>query len=130
MRISDWSSDVCSSDLPPAVLARAKDVLARLEEGKAKTGGIAAGLDELPLFAAIADAPRQEKKDAGRDAGQAREAEALSPREALDLNYRRKQKAEEKASYLDEGNGTTSGPVCKQTRSLLWPDKRRKDILE
>src|SRR3546814_2807222 len=69
MRISDWSSDVCSSDL-----------LARLEEGKAKTGGIAAGLDDLPLFAAIAAAPRQETKDAVRDAVQAIDADALSPR--------------------------------------------------
>src|SRR3546814_19663252 len=68
-----------------AVLARAKDVLARLEEGKAKTGGIAAGLDDLPLFAAIAAAPRQETKDAVRDAVQAIDADALSPREALDL---------------------------------------------
>ena len=40
--------------LPPPVLARAKSVLAKLEQGRAATGGIAAGLDDLPLFAAAA----------------------------------------------------------------------------
>jgi DNA mismatch repair protein MutS len=79
--------------LPPAVLARAKDVLARLEEGKAKTGGIAAGLDDLPLFAAMAEI-REEKKDAVRDALHAIDADALSPREALDAIYRLKQLAD------------------------------------
>ena len=38
--------------LPPLVLARAKAVLAKLEAGRDATGGIAAGLDDLPLFAA------------------------------------------------------------------------------
>src|SRR3546814_9796224 len=71
--------------LPPAVLARAKDVLARLEEGKAKTGGIAAGLDDLPLFAAIAAAPRQETKDAVRDAVQAIDADARSEEHTSEL---------------------------------------------
>ena len=37
--------------VPPIVLARAKSVLARLEAGRDATGGIAAGLDDLPLFA-------------------------------------------------------------------------------
>jgi len=78
--------------LPAAVLARAKDVLARLEEGKAKTGGIAVGLDDLPLFAAMADI-KEEKKDALRDALHAIDADALSPREALDAIYRLKQLA-------------------------------------
>ena len=39
--------------LPPAVVARAKSVLAKLEAGRDATGGIAAGLDELPLFATL-----------------------------------------------------------------------------
>ena len=38
--------------LPPKVVARAKSVLAKLEAGRDATGGIAAGLDDLPLFAA------------------------------------------------------------------------------
>ena len=37
--------------IPPLVLARAKSVLAKLEAGRDATGGIAAGLDDLPLFA-------------------------------------------------------------------------------
>ena len=76
--------------LPPAVLKRAKDVLARLEAGKAKTGGIAAGLDDLPLFAAAA-AQEDEPVDPLREAIEAIDADALSPREALDHIYRLKQ---------------------------------------
>jgi DNA mismatch repair protein MutS len=79
--------------LPPPVLARAKSVLTKLEESRAKTGGIAAGLDDLPLFAAVP------KEEAPRDqllaALEAVNADALSPREALDLVYRLKQLAAE-----------------------------------
>jgi len=78
--------------LPPAVLKRAKDVLSRLEAGKARTGGIAAGLDDLPLFAAATAQP-EEKVDALRAALDAIDADALSPREALDHLYRLKQLA-------------------------------------
>ena len=78
--------------LPPAVLKRAKDVLARLEAGKAKTGGIAAGLDDLPLFAAVAT-QEEEKVDPLLVAIAAIDADALSPREALDHIYRLKQLA-------------------------------------
>jgi DNA mismatch repair protein MutS len=79
--------------LPSAVLARAKDVLSRLEASKVKTGGIAAGLDDLPLFAAAREAP-EEKADALREALDALDADALSPREALDHIYRLKRIAE------------------------------------
>lgn len=78
--------------LPPAVLRRAKDVLARLEAGKAKTGGIAAGLDDLPLFAA-ALAQAEAAPDPLHAAIAAIDADALSPREALDHIYRLKQLA-------------------------------------
>ena len=71
------------------VLARAKDVLARLEAGKAKTGGIAAGLDDLPLFAATVQAETP-KVDPLREALQTLDVDALSPREALDHLYRLK----------------------------------------
>ena len=43
--------------LPPTVVARAKSVLAKLEAGRDATGGIAAGLDDLPLFAAARRSP-------------------------------------------------------------------------
>ena len=49
--------------LPPAVVARAKSVLAKLEAGRDATGGIAAGLDDLPLFAAAAE-PEQAARSA------------------------------------------------------------------
>ncbi len=82
--------------LPGHVLKRAKDVLGRLEAGKAKTGGIAAGLDDLPLFAAVAT---QEEivVDPLRNAIDAIDADALSPREALDHIYRLKQLAADAA---------------------------------
>ena len=36
------------------MVARAKSVLDRLEKGRVATGGLAAGLGDLPLFAAAA----------------------------------------------------------------------------
>ncbi|MDT9599503.1 DNA mismatch repair protein MutS [Sphingosinicella sp. GR2756] len=80
--------------LPPPVLGRARSVLAKLEEGRAATGGIAAGLDDLPLFAAA-----QEAAEAVPDPVQAAlddvDADALTPREALEFVYRLKQIAAE-----------------------------------
>jgi DNA mismatch repair protein MutS len=70
--------------LPPAVLARARAVLAKLEAGRDATGGLAAGLDDLPLFAA---APPPETRDPLRDALDALDIDALSPRDALDRLY-------------------------------------------
>ena len=75
--------------LAPPVIARAKDVLKRLEAGRAATGGLAAGLDDLPLFAAAAKA-EEEQKDALRDALSAIDADTLTPREALDALYQLK----------------------------------------
>ena len=75
--------------VPAPVIARAKAVLAKLEAGRAQTGGLAAGLDDLPLFAAMADA-EPEATDPLRDALAAIDADALSPREALDFIYRLK----------------------------------------
>ena len=80
--------------LPPAVLSRAGAVLKKLEAGRAQTGGLAAGLDDLPLFAAMAAAP-EEARDALRDALAAIDADALSPRDALDALYGLKRLAEE-----------------------------------
>jgi DNA mismatch repair protein MutS len=71
--------------LPAPVLARAKSVLAKLEEGRAATGGIAAGLDDLPLFAAAA--PEETAPDPLRAALAEIEPDTLAPREALELIY-------------------------------------------
>ena len=74
------------------VLARAKSVLDRLEKGRAETGGLAAGLGDLPLFAAALDAV-EEKLDSLRDRLIDLDIDALSPREALDLLYELKREA-------------------------------------
>lgn len=75
--------------LAPAVLSRAREVLKKLEAGRAATGGLAAGLDDLPLFAAAAQA-EEEKRDPLRQEIETIDVDALSPREALDLLYRLK----------------------------------------
>ena len=76
----------------PQVLARAKAVLAMLEKGRAETGGLAAGLGELPLFAAAAR-HEEEQCDTLRDRLQALDIDALTPRDALDLLYEMKREA-------------------------------------
>ena len=75
--------------MAPATVARAKAVLAKLEAGRAKTGGLAAGLDDLPLFAAAA-AVEEETCDAIRAEVEGLDVDALTPREALDTLYRLK----------------------------------------
>ncbi len=76
----------------PRVLARAKSVLAKLEQGRAQTGGLAAGLGELPLFAAALDAA-EGKVDRLREKLSSLDLDALSPREALELLYDLKREA-------------------------------------
>jgi len=73
--------------LPPAVVARAKAVLAKLEAGRDATGGIAAGLDDLPLFAT---APEPEAPDPIAAALGDIDPDSLTPREALEALYRLK----------------------------------------
>ncbi len=75
------------------VVARAKFVLDRLEKGRAETGGLAAGLGELPLFAAMEDSP-EEEADGLRAMIEGTDVDALSPREALDVLYALKNEAE------------------------------------
>jgi DNA mismatch repair protein MutS len=79
--------------LPAAVVARARSVLAKLEAGRDATGGIAAGLDELPLFAA---AEAGQAEDPLAEAVAALEPDRLSPREALDALYELKRLAAER----------------------------------
>ncbi|WP_423607347.1 DNA mismatch repair protein MutS [Sphingomonas sp. MS122] len=75
--------------LPPVTISRAKAVLAKLEAGREKTGGIAAGLDDLPLFAAAAE-QEEEAVDALRAELAGLDIDSLTPREALDTLYRLK----------------------------------------
>ncbi|MEM7690476.1 MAG: DNA mismatch repair protein MutS [Pseudomonadota bacterium] len=83
--------------VPQAVVARAKSVLERLEKTREETGGIAAGLGELPLFAAAAAPPIEEPT--GADAVAQRLAQldldALSPRDALEVLYELKRELPE-----------------------------------
>ncbi|MCW1382050.1 DNA mismatch repair protein MutS [Novosphingobium sp. KCTC 2891] len=72
--------------VPAPVVKRAKAVLDKLEKGRVATGGLAAGLGDLPLFAAALDAA-EEKVDALRDKLNAVDIDSLSPRAALDLLY-------------------------------------------
>ncbi len=80
--------------MPPATVSRAKAVLAKLEAGRAKTGGLAAGLDDLPLFAAATKA-EEPQSDAVRAAVETLDVDTLTPREALDTLYRLKALARE-----------------------------------
>ena len=78
--------------LPGPVVARARSVLAKLEAGRDATGGIAAGLDDLPLFAAATEPERG--PDPLAAAVGALEPDRLSPREALDKLYELKRIAQ------------------------------------
>ncbi len=75
--------------LPPVTIRRAKSVLDKLEAGRAKTGGIAAGLDDLPLFAAMAQV-EEAAVDPVRAELEALDVDAMSPRDALEALYRLK----------------------------------------
>jgi len=79
--------------LPPAVVGRARSVLARLESGRDATGGIAAGLDDLPLFA-VSAAPEHEADPLVAALAEI-EPDSLTPREALEHLYRLKRLASE-----------------------------------
>jgi DNA mismatch repair protein MutS len=75
--------------LPPATIKRAKAVLDKLEAGRAATGGLAAGLSDLPLFAAAIE-QAEAKVDAVRAELDGLDIDSLSPRQALDILYRLK----------------------------------------
>jgi DNA mismatch repair protein MutS len=113
MRVKEWQGDVVFlhevaegaadrsygvhvarlAGLPAAVVARAEDVLHGLEQGEAKSAP-ARLAEDLPLFAAALE--RARPRPAGPQASEveraleAIDADALSPREALQLVYRLK----------------------------------------
>ena len=78
--------------VPKDVVARAKSVLDRLEKGRAETGGLAAGLGDLPLFAAAAG-QEEEQCDELRERLQALDVDALTPKQALELLYELRREA-------------------------------------
>jgi DNA mismatch repair protein MutS len=74
--------------VPAPVVARAKAVLAKLEATREQSGGIAAGLGDLPLFAALRPEPATSSPETQiADSLRAADIDALTPREALDLLY-------------------------------------------
>jgi DNA mismatch repair protein MutS len=80
--------------LPPVVVSRARSVLAKLEAGRDSTGGIAAGLGDLPLFAAAAEPERG--PDPLTAALDLIDPDSLTPRDALEHLYRLKRLAAER----------------------------------
>ncbi len=79
--------------LPPSVVARAREVLERLEKGDAKGGEarIRALIDDLPLFAATAIQAETEKGPSPAEQALAEiDPDALTPKDALDALYRLK----------------------------------------
>jgi DNA mismatch repair protein MutS len=73
--------------VPMPVVERASQVLEKLEKGRSETGGLAAGLGELPLFAAAAPKPTSTKEEMLANRLRGTDLDALSPRDALDLLY-------------------------------------------
>ncbi len=74
--------------VPAPVVNRAKAVLEKLEATREATGGIAAGLGDLPLFAALRAEPQPASPEQQlAESLRAADLDALTPREALDLLY-------------------------------------------
>ena len=74
--------------VPGPVVERARAVLDKLEATREATGGIAAGLGDLPLFAALrVEPPQASPEQQLAEALRAADLDALTPREALDLLY-------------------------------------------
>ena len=73
--------------VPAAVVDRARSVLEKLEATREATGGIAAGLGDLPLFAALRPEPQASPEQVLAQSLHAADLDALTPREALDLLY-------------------------------------------
>ncbi|MGA0606056.1 DNA mismatch repair protein MutS [Phenylobacterium sp. VNQ135] len=72
--------------VPPAVVARAKQVLERLE----REAGAPAHLEDLPLFAAVAEPETRFGPSKVEETLQALDVDGMSPREAMDALYRLK----------------------------------------
>ena len=72
--------------VPPGVVARARQVLERLE----KEASGPANLDDLPLFAAVAEPETRYGPSKVEEALQVLDPDGMSPREAMDALYRLK----------------------------------------
>jgi DNA mismatch repair protein MutS len=80
--------------LPKSVLDRARVVLKALEKGEREGGATKKTLiDDLPLFAVAAPAPKPAKSSPALDMLKAVHPDELSPKQALDLIYKLKEAA-------------------------------------
>jgi DNA mismatch repair protein MutS len=70
--------------VPPAVVARARDVLQRLE----REAGAPAHLEDLPLFAAVAEPEAKYGPSLVEEALKGLDPDGMSPREAMDALYK------------------------------------------
>lgn len=77
--------------LPPVVLSRAREVLQRLESEGDKKGAFAAPFSDMPLFEKEDAAPQLLEKDALHEAVITLDADALTPRQALEMIYKLKE---------------------------------------
>lgn len=73
--------------VPDPVVKRAKQVLSKLEKAREETGGLGAGLGELPLFANAAEEPEADPARELLSRLAQLDLDALSPRDALDTLY-------------------------------------------
>ncbi|KEO87723.1 DNA mismatch repair protein MutS [Erythrobacter longus] len=73
--------------VPGTVIKRAGQVLEKLEAARNETGGLAAGLGELPLFAAAEVVVTETSEEVLARKLRSADLDALSPRDALDLLY-------------------------------------------
>ncbi|MEP2735013.1 MAG: DNA mismatch repair protein MutS [Erythrobacter sp.] len=73
--------------VPEPVVKRAKQVLTKLEKSREETGGLGAGLGELPLFASATEEPDADPAAELITRLAELDLDALSPRDALDTLY-------------------------------------------
>src|SRR3546814_6189961 len=107
MRISDWSSDVCSSDLRPLAAARAGHprLCAQLARSAA------------PLRAAARLRP-------GRAAGEAEPDPQRAPRDRpADLHLRRGRRSEEHTSELQSLMRISYAVLCLKKQKIITQEK-------
>src|SRR3546814_20030530 len=113
MRISDWSSDVCSSDL--FVPARQQDRIARLER-EGKIGRPAAIVhDAMPLFDLVAVGGDKQQR--------------LVACEQEQVGFRRARDQARAASHKTRSEERRGGQACVSTYSTRWvpSTKQKKD---
>src|SRR3546814_14079840 len=109
MRISDWSSDVCSSDLPPARLLESRGRAVRLGSGALALAPqekclVVMGGQDVPGFSGSGITPVDREQHVVHGLGVAvREAPAVAP--VLGANGRRGDRVDEFAGRDETGAG-------------------------